>query len=461
VARLRQPIIVSNASADPRVQEYLQTLENLNLASFVVYPLINEKEELLGTFTFGSSQTEAVSESDKIFFDTVAELLTTVVERKKTEQAYQVSVRRYRELLTDMSEGIGVVSLDEEFLFVNESFANIVGYTPNELIGADSTSIIHPEDVAKIRNETEIRKSGESSTYQVRVVRKDGDVRIVRISAIPSRDDNGRIEGTVAIINDITERVKAEREVRQLNEELAQRVEERTAELQAANKELESFAYSVSHDLRAPLRSIDGFSNAILEDYYNVVDDTGKDYLTRIQKGARGMSNLIDAILSLSKITRANMDRIDVNLSTLSEEAIIELQATDPEREVMVDIQENIVMRCDKRLMRVVLQNLIGNSWKFTKNRPVSRIDIGLTEMDGKQVFFVKDNGVGFEMGDKEKLFKPFQRLHKADDFEGSGIGLATVQRAIARHGGRIWAESQKGSGTTFFFTLKTGTEVP
>ncbi|MHA1907336.1 MAG: PAS domain S-box protein [Candidatus Thorarchaeota archaeon] len=455
IARLKQPFIVTDSSSDPRVQEYNQFLEKLNLASFVVYPLINEKEELLGTFTFGASKPDAVSESDKIFFDTVAELLTTVVERKKTEQAYQMSERRYRELLTDMSEGIGIVNLDEEFIFVNESFAEVLGFNQDELVGMNSLGLIHDEDRGIITSETDRRREGVSSTYQIRIKRKDGDLRTVRVSAVPSRDVEGNVEGTVAIINDITERVRAEREVRQLNEELSQRVEERTAELQAVNKELEAFAYSVSHDLRAPLRSIDGFSNAVIEDYYDAIDDTGKDYLDRIRNGAKGMSNLIDAILSLSKVTRANMDRVDVNLSTLSEEVIIELKGSDPEREVIVDIQDNMVMRCDKRLMRIVLQNLIGNSWKFTQSNPLPRIDVGIVDSEGEQVFYVKDNGVGFEMDDKEKLFKPFQRLHKADEFEGSGIGLATVQRAIARHGGRIWAESREGTGTTFFFTLK------
>ncbi len=459
VALSKKPMIITDAKSDPRVEEYKNYLEELDIGSFIVYPLFNEKEELLGTFTLGARESYAISEDDRIFYDTVAELLSSVLERKKTEQAYQMSVRRYRDLLTDMSEGIGLISLDERFIFVNESFAKIVGFSRDELIGADSTSVIHPDDVGKIRAETEIRKQGTSSAYQVRMVRKDGDIRNVRISAIPSRDDEGNIEGTVAIITDITERVRAEREVRQLNKELAQRVEERTAELQAANKELESFAYSVSHDLRAPLRSIDGFSNAILEDYYDALDDTGKDYLTRIQRGATGMSNLIDAILNLSRVTRASMDRVDVNLSTLAHEAILELKEGDPEREMSVEIQDEIVTRCDKRLMRVVLQNLISNSWKFTKTIPSPRIEFGEIEEEGERVYYVKDNGVGFSMDDKEKLFKPFQRLHKADEFEGSGIGLATVERVIARHGGLIWAESQVGVGTTFYFTLKT-TEI-
>ena len=320
-------------------------------------------------------------------------------------------------------------------------------------------SIIHPEDLTKIRHETDQRRYGISSSYQVRLFKKDGEVRSVRISAIPSSDDEGIVEGTVVIVTDITERVKAEQEVLQLNQELAQRVEERTAELRAVNKELEAFAYSVSHDLRAPLRSIDGFSQAVLEDYANSVDDTGKDYLKRIRSGATNMSKLIDDVLSLSRVTRADMERIDVNLSKLGEEAVLDLREAEPNRKVKTIINAQMSAHCDKRLMRIVLQNLLGNAWKFTRLTDDAMIELGVQHTDGEMVYFVRDNGVGFDKEQNEKLFKPFQRLHKADEFEGSGIGLATVQRVIDRHGGRIWAESQMDKGTTFYFTLKTTKE--
>ena len=459
VARSRQPIYVSDVADDRITKNYMHRLASLNIKSVIISPIINDKNELLGVLSLGSFTRKQIGEDDLSLFEIINELLVTILERGKTEKAYQMSVRRYRDLLSNMPEGIGVVSLDQKFLFVNKSFSKLVGYNINELEGTDSTSIIHPEDLTLTIAETELRRKGISSAYQMRLVRKDGKVRTVRVSAIPSRDDEGIVEGTVVIVTDITERVKAEQEVRQLNEELVQRVEERTAELQAVNKELEAFAYSVSHDLRAPLRTIDGFSAAVLEDYSDDVDATGLDYLQRIRNGAQGMSNLIDAILSLSKVTRLEMDRVDVNLSKLAEEAIIELRETESDREVSVDIQEDIVMRCDKRSMRVVLQNIIGNAWKYTKNRSDPRIDVGVLQSNGEDIFFVKDNGVGFDPEQKEKLFKPFQRLHRADDFEGSGIGLATVKRVIARHGGRIWAESQEGMGSTFYFTLKAGTE--
>jgi light-regulated signal transduction histidine kinase (bacteriophytochrome) len=253
---------------------------------------------------------------------------------------------------------------------------------------------------------------------------------------------------------DLTERVRAEREVKRLNEQLSQLVEERTAELAAANKELEAFAYTVSHDLRAPLRTMDGFSQALLEDYSELVDEQGKDYLKRIRQAANRMGNLIEDILGLSRVTRADMDRTPLNLSLMAEEVAVELQRGDQAREVEITIQEDIKTRCDRRLMRAILQNLFGNAWKFTSQKEVARIEFGTLEVEGETVYFVRDNGAGFDMEFSEKLFKPFQRLHGVNEFEGTGIGLATVERAIERHGGRIWAESKVGEGATFYFTI-------
>ena len=455
VAMTGEIIYSADRETDPNSWDFDDLVRVAGIRSLLVSPLKNEKGEILGTLLAGSRLPNMVSTRDSVFFETMSEMLATVLERRRTEQAYQMSVRRYRNLLTEMSEGIGIVDLDENFVFVNESFSKLLGFNSDELIGTDSRNLIHPDDLPRLKMETHLRMEGVSSSYQLRMIRKDGDERVVRISAIPSRDDDGHVEGAVAIMTDMTERVRAEREVRQLNEELAQRVEDRTAELAAANRELEAFAYSVSHDLRAPLRIIDGFSQAILEDYADALDDTGKDYLTRIRAGAVNMAKLIEDILSLSRVTRAEMERVDVNLSTLAQEVVSDLVEAEPDRKVTTDIQKDLIARCDKRLMRVVLQNLIGNSWKYTKNVEDAKIEFGHAILNSESVFFVKDNGAGFDMEYSDKLFKPFQRLHKADEFEGSGIGLATVMRIITRHGGRIWAEAEKDSGATFFFTLE------
>ncbi len=236
--------------------------------------------------------------------------------------------------------------------------------------------------------------------------------------------------------------------------ELEERVRERTAELQAANKELESFSYSVSHDLRAPLRAIDGFSQALFEDYYEKLDVQGKGYIDRIRAACGRMAQLIDDLLSLSRVTRAEIRREEVDLSAMAHSIAEELRRTEPEREVEFAISPGLLARGDARLLHVVLQNLLSNAWKFTRKKAQARIELGVTEDNGRPVYFVRDNGAGFDMAYADKLFGAFQRLHSAREFEGTGIGLATVQRIIHRHGGRVWAEAAVGKGATFYFTL-------
>ena len=229
---------------------------------------------------------------------------------------------------------------------------------------------------------------------------------------------------------------------------------ERSAALEAANKELEAFSYSVSHDLRAPLRSIDGFSQALLEDYVEKLDGQGKDYLTRIRAASQRMGQLIDDLLNLSKVTRAEIRREAVNLSELAKDLARELKQSDPQRQVDFAIQEGLEVKGDPRLLRVALENLFSNAWKFTSKHPRARIEFGVAQRDGKPTYFVRDDGAGFDMAYQGKLFGAFQRLHKATEFYGTGVGLATVQRIIRRHGGEIWAEAEVEKGATFYFTL-------
>jgi light-regulated signal transduction histidine kinase (bacteriophytochrome) len=251
--------------------------------------------------------------------------------------------------------------------------------------------------------------------------------------------------------------------LRAFNAELEQRVIERTIQLQAANKELEAFSYSVSHDLRAPLRAIDGFSQVLARKYAGRLGQDGEHYLTRIQENTRRMGQLIDDLLSLARITRREMQQDDVDLSKLAHEIAAELQAQEPERRVQFEIEEQAAARGDLGLLRIFLHNLLGNAWKFTSMRPQARIQFGVlqdshplsqAEMGEGTVFFVRDNGIGFDMAYADKLFGAFQRLHTIDEFPGTGIGLATVQRIIHRHNGRIWVEAALDQGATFYFTL-------
>jgi signal transduction histidine kinase len=237
--------------------------------------------------------------------------------------------------------------------------------------------------------------------------------------------------------------------------ELDLRVRERTAELVAANRELEAFSYAVSHDLRAPLRGIDGFSHALLEDYSEQLDAEGQEYLHRIRGATKWMAELIDALLEFSRIARTELHRETVDLSSLVQRVGADLQQMQPERQVALQITDGLEARGDARLLRVLLQNLLGNAWKFTARTPTARIEVGrIDQVDGTAVFFVADNGAGFDMAYADKLFGAFQRLHRAHEFPGTGIGLATVQRIIQRHGGRVWAQGAVGRGATFYFTL-------
>jgi len=249
---------------------------------------------------------------------------------------------------------------------------------------------------------------------------------------------------------EITERTAAEEAIKKLNEDLAHHA----AELEAANKELEAFAYSVSHDLRAPLRSIDGFSQVLTEDYSKKLDDQGRDYLSRVRAATQRMGQLIDDMLQLSRVTRAEMKHEEVSLSALAKSVAAELQQTDPDRDVDFVIASGLTATGDKQLLRVVLVNLLGNSWKFTSKHTTARIEFGAAEQDGNRAFFVRDDGAGFDPTYAGKLFTPFQRLHQTTEFPGTGVGLALVQRVVSRHGGRVWAEGAVEKGATFYFTL-------
>ncbi len=240
------------------------------------------------------------------------------------------------------------------------------------------------------------------------------------------------------------------------------KVEERTAELAqsntklaAVNKELEAFSYSVSHDLRAPLRSIGGFSQVLLDDYADKLDEQGKDNLQRVHSASQRMSQLIDDILNLSRIGRCEMKHQKVNLSALAETIAAELKKSQPERPVEFIIAKDLTASGDTGLLQVLLENLLGNAWKFTGQHPKAKIEFGTSQVDGKETFFIRDDGVGFDMAYLDKLFGVFQRLHSQEEYPGTGVGLATVQRIVHRHGGQVWAEGKVGEGATFYFTLQ------
>jgi light-regulated signal transduction histidine kinase (bacteriophytochrome) len=268
------------------------------------------------------------------------------------------------------------------------------------------------------------------------------------------RPSAGERAAIVLVIEDVTRLREAEAELEALRCGLEASVRRRTAELAAANEELEAFAYSVSHDLCAPLRSLTGFSQAIVEDYGDRLDEQGREYLRHIQNAAGGMSRLIDDLLRLSRLTRSEMRYETVDLGAIAREALAELARQEPARRVTTAVEDGLTAVGDAVLLRTALQNLIENAWKYTRHAPDARIEFRAERADGETTYVVRDNGAGFDMAYAGKLFRPFERLHSAHEFEGTGIGLATVSRIVHRHGGRIRGEGAVGRGAAFSFTL-------
>jgi hypothetical protein len=296
--------------------------------------------------------------------------------------------------------------------------------------------------------------AGESVLLEGERLSKGGGPRHLEISLVPQHDASGGVTGFYALKLDVTERKRIDETIRRFNAELEERVNQRTAELQAANRELESFAYSISHDLRAPLRGIDGFAHLLAEEYGSRLDETGRGYLERVRRAAQRMGHLIDDILELSRVTRQEMRRLPVDLSQLAAELLEERARAQPGHRVSLSIAQGCSAKGDPQLLRVLMQNLLENAWKYSSKSPAPRIEFGCARENNETVFFVRDNGVGFDMKYAERLFAPFQRLHSPEEFEGTGIGLATVSRIVQRHAGRVWAEAETGKGATLRFTL-------
>jgi PAS domain S-box-containing protein len=376
----------------------------------------------------------------------VVAMVADITESKLAEVALRESEQRYRDQFNLASDGICSATLEYEAIETNAAFARMHGYRPEEMRQLSLRELELPAFRQQVPGRIRRILAEGSLTFESEHLHKDGHGLPVEVTA--SLVAAGIRPTILCFYRDITER-------RAMREGLEQRVRERTAQLEAANGELQAFSYSVSHDLRAPLRGIDGFSQILMEDYQDCLDEPGRGYLGRIRSGVQRMGQLIDDLLKLSQIHQQELNKQELDLSCLAAKVVAELVQAYPERRVACVIQPAILVQGDARLIRVLLDNLLGNAWKFTAKQPEPRIEVGVQAgAGGEQVCFVRDNGAGFDMAYRDKLFKAFQRLHSAAEFDGTGIGLAIVQRIIHRHGGRIWAEAEPAQGATFFFTL-------
>ena len=388
-------------------------------------------------------------------------------EISSSRQALETQTLMLQSVLDSMSEGLVVTDQNGKFIIWNPAAEKIVGLgaadVPSEewtahygLFLPDTVTSFPPEQNPLLR-----AIQGEACSVEMYVRNPELEEGVwIETSAGPLRDKRGVLRGGVAAFRDITQRKKDEREIRKLNDELERRVVERTAQLEAANKELEAFSYSVSHDLRAPLRHIGGFSKMLVEEFGSTLDPTAQHYLDRIQSGTQKMGLLVDELLGLAQVGRHAINRQPTNLNSMVAEVIAMLQPEIEGRQVEWRFADLSVVECDPVLVKQVYQNLLTNALKFTRSRNPAVIEISGQDSDGQLVFTVRDNGIGFNMKYVDKLFGVFQRLHRAEEFEGTGIGLATVQRIVQKHGGRVWAEAEVDKGATFYFTLNAAKQI-
>jgi PAS domain S-box-containing protein len=378
--------------------------------------------------------------------------VTDLVVAQEALQEAKDHAERLIELASIMVVGL---DCDGRVRAFNRTAENITGYLRVDLERRNWFEIMAPPRLYPQVSEefNRLIAGGDPSTFELPMMTATGDERYIVWQNNPIVED-GRIAGTVSFGMDITARRRMEEALRTLNEQLERRVEERTAELGAANRELESFAYSVSHDLRAPLRAIDGFTQALVEDYGDKLDGRALDYCSRVRKAASRMGQLIEDLLVLSRITRAEMRFEDVDLSALATDILALQHEREPERRVRTHVQAGLRAHGDVGLLRILMENLLDNAWKYTNKTDQADIEVGARWEGSRQVFFVRDNGAGFDMAFAGKLFAPFQRLHAEKDYAGTGIGLATVQRIVARHGGRVSASAQVNKGAIFEFVL-------
>ncbi|MBI4984911.1 MAG: PAS domain S-box protein [Rhodocyclales bacterium] len=429
------------------------------LASRLTRP-ITELSEAMARAEKGESNVRAGVSGPTDIRDMAKAFNSMIAALQEREQALRESQASYRQVVDSVKEVIFQTDTEGAWVLLNPAWQGITGVPVAQALGRAMAEFVCEEDRPLVAEwQAQLRFGAVPDCgFEVRFPRVDGSIGWLEVTQHVNYDENGQFIGTSGSLGDITDRKLAAEKLANLNVELENRVRVRTAQLEASNRELEAFSYSVSHDLRAPLRAIDGFSRIIAEDYAGQLDETGRSYFARVGAATQRMSQLIDNLLDLARISRATINRERVDLGAMARETVRELTAAEPERQAEIEIAANLVVRADPVLLRVVVDNLMRNAWKYAGRRVTTRIAFGKETRSGADgvevVYYVRDNGAGFDMSYVDKLFRPFSRLHSGSDFAGSGIGLATVQRIIHRHGGRIWGEGKVDGGATFYFTL-------
>lgn len=456
-----KPFYCNDLANDPAIEPWRASSLQRGYRSSIALPML-AKNRVIGAFCLFSDEPFFFNDTELVLLEEVTgdivfalEMLELEESRQASQQALVASEYRFRELFDNMSNGVSVYDPcpeGDDFVIkdINKAGERITNSKRNEIIGRKATEVF-----------PELKRKGLLDVF-----------RDVNLTGKPCRCDtynylDGKLEywldnyvlklnsgEVIALYDEITQRKIADDALRKLNDELEQRIAKRTEDLVTANKELETFAYSVSHDLRSPLRTISGWSQALKEDYHEVLDEQAKAFLHRISSETERMGQLVESLLKLSRLSILAIVPQEVDLSALAVSVMQRLQESEPDRKVETFIQPGLTAIGDRSLLEVVLTNLLNNAWKFSSKQDSARIVFDAVEEPGRTVYYVKDNGIGFEMSHASQLFGAFQRLHKASEFPGTGVGLATVQRIINRHGGTIWVDSQVGNGATFYFTL-------
>jgi PAS domain S-box-containing protein len=447
---------------DPRDLRQVRVTEGKEVAiSMMIFPLFNRDGSIEYVAATYKDETEITLAQELIQAETenlrqvILQMEEEAAERQRAEEALQASEQHFKALIQNAADVIQLVDAAGVIRYVSPAVSRILGYAPEELLGRYVPELLHPDEFEFLQQSFSdtLSKPGHAVRIEQHIRHKDGSWRWVEVTAT-NLFENPSVGSMVVNYHDITDRKMAQEEILKLNEVLEERVHLRTLELETINKELEAFSYSVSHDLRAPLRAINSFSSILLDKDDPPSADDQIDYLQRVYKAGKRMEQLINDLLDLSRVTRREMYPTQVNLSSMAQSIADDLRRTQSERQVEFLLTPDLMAEADANLLGIVLENLLSNAWKYTSKMPSARIEFGVKQEGDEQVYFVRDNGVGFDMAYAGKLFSPFQRLHREEQFEGTGIGLATVQRIINRHGGRVWVEAAEGEGATFYFLL-------